>query len=341
MNGSLQLWGVTIAYPWVLLLLLLLPILMFFKGRIGGNPAVRFSSTKILMTASRKRSTARMGAILPAIFFLSLALLIFAAARPQFGRSVTRVHASGVDIMLALDVSGSMKSEDMSIGGERSNRLDAVKAVTQSFISNRPNDRIGVLAFAGRPYLISPPTLDHDWLIANLDRIQVGMVEDSTAIGSAIAAAARRLQARSSKSKILVLLTDGANNAGRISPFTAAEAAKALGIKIYTIGAGSDGPVPYPVRTPFGSIQYQLVEFDTDISTLKKIAAATSGQFFRAADGQSLVKIFRDIDRMEKSKAEVTKISLYKDLFPWFVSAAFALICVELLLSQTLWRRLP
>lgn len=338
MTEPLQFGGLTVIYPWVLFFLLALPILSFFKGRVGGVAAVRFSSTKILMAVGRKRKT---GALLPAISLLALALLIIAAARPQMGKSITRVQASGVDIMLALDVSGSMKAEDMSIGGQRASRVDAVKTVTQAFISRRPNDRIGVIAFAGRPYLVSPPTLDHDWLMANMDRVQVGMVEDSTAIGSAIAAAARRLRDRSAKSKILVLLTDGANNSGRISPFTAAEAAKALGIKIYTVGAGSEGPAPYPIQNAFGGIQYQWVEFDTDLNTLKKIAEMTGGQFFRAADGQSLVKIFREIDQMEKSKAEVTKVSLYRDLFPWLVTVALVLLTLEILLSQTIWKRLP
>lgn len=340
MTEPLQFGGFTIASPWVLFFLFMLPILSFFKGRAGGRPAVQFPSTQVLATVGRRRRSL-VGAMLPAIFLLSLALLIIAAARPQMGKNITHMRASGVDIMLALDVSGSMKSEDMSISGQRASRMDAVKVVTQAFINKRPNDRMGVLAFAGRPYLISAPTLDHDWLMANMDRIQVGMVEDSTAIGSAIAAAARRLKERSAKSKILLLLTDGANNAGRISPLTAAEVAKALGIKIYTIGAGSDGPAPYPVRNVFGGVQYQWMEFETDLNTLKKIAAMTGGKFFRAADGQSLVKIFHEIDQMEKSKAEVTKVSLYRDLFPWFVGTALGLIALELLLSQTLWKRLP
>ncbi len=340
MTEPLHFGGLTIVFPWVLFFLLALPILSFFKGRVGGVAAVRFSSTKILTAVGRKRKSLSR-AFLPAIFFLSMALLIIAAARPQMGKSISRVQASGVDIMLALDVSGSMKAEDMSIGGRRTSRVDAVKVVTQEFISRRPNDRIGIIAFAGRPYLVSPPTLDHDWLMANMDRVQVGLVEDSTAIGSAIAAAARRLRERSAKSKILVLLTDGANNAGRISPVTAAEAAKALGIKIYTIGAGSEGPAPYPVQNVFGNIQYQWVAFDTDLNTLKKISEMTGGQFFRAADGQSLVKIFREIDHMEKTKAEVTKISLYRDLFPWLVTIALTLFILEILLSQTIWKRLP
>lgn len=340
MTEPLHFGGLTIVYPWVLFFLFMLPVLSFLKGRVGGQVAVRFSSTEILTTVGQKRR-ALVGKFLIALFLLALALLILAAARPQWGKSITRIQASGVDIILALDVSGSMKAEDMSINGQRASRVDAVKAVTRTFISKRPNDRIGVIAFGGRPYLVSPPTLDHDWLMANMDRVQVGMVEDTTAIGSAIAAAARRLRERSAKSKILVLLTDGANNAGRISPLTAAEAAKALGIKIYTIGAGSNGRVPYPVQDSLGRTRYQWVEFETDLDTLQKIAEMTGGQFFRAADGQSLVKIFREIDQMEKSKSEFTKVSLYRDLFPWLVTAALALLVLELLLSQTIWKRLP
>ncbi|PWU06593.1 MAG: hypothetical protein C5B47_07395 [Verrucomicrobia bacterium] len=340
MTQPFQFGGLTIVYPWVLFFLLALPILSFLKGRVGGRAAVRFSSTKILTSLGQKRRT-RAGNLLEALLLLALALLILAAARPQWGKSISHIRASGVDIMLALDISGSMKAEDMSIDGRRASRVDAVKAVTQTFISKRPNDRIGVIAFAGRPYLVSPPTLDHDWLMANMDRVRVGIVEDSTAIGSAIAAAARRLRAHGAKSKILVLLTDGANNAGRISPLTAAEAAKALGIKIYTIGAGSNGRVPYPVQDNFGKTVYESAQFMTDLPTLEKIAEVTGGHFFRAADGQSLIKIFREIDQMEKSKSERTKISLYRDLFPWLVTAALALLLLEALLSQTVWKRLP
>jgi Ca-activated chloride channel family protein len=251
------------------------------------------------------------------------------------------VTASGVDIMLVLDVSGSMTAEDYVIGNQRANRIDTVKRVTQQFIEARPNDRIGIIAFAGRPYLVSPLTLDHDWLISNLDRVQIGMVEDSTAIGSALASAANRLKDRDSKTKIIVLLTDGANNAGKVLPLTAAEAAHALGIKIYTIGAGSDGPVPVPLKDPFGRTVYQNMVFDFDEKLLDQVAKLADGKYFRAADTASMGNTFHEIDRLEKTKIQVDKSADYRDLFPFCILLGTFLLLSEALLSQTLWRRLP
>jgi Ca-activated chloride channel family protein len=332
----------TILYPWVLFFLLAVPALFFLREKVGNTvQAVRFSSTKIMLALSRDGKSRARG-FLNAITFLAVALLLLAASRPQLERSNTHIQASGVDIMLAFDVSGSMMAEDMTIGNERVSRIEAVKRIAQQFIAKRLNDRIGIIAFAGHPYLVSPPTLDHGWLITNIDRMQAGMIEeDSTAIGSAIAAAARRLRDHSAKSKVLILLTDGANNAGYISPLTAAEAARVLGIKIYTIGAGSSGPVPYPMLDMFGGTRYRMVEFDSDLDTPKKIAEITGGQFFRAADSQSLMKIFQKVNRMERSRAVMTKISFCLDLFPWPVGIALGLLLVEILLSQTVWKQLP
>ncbi|MEO6845822.1 MAG: VWA domain-containing protein [Chthoniobacterales bacterium] len=333
--------GFAFAHPWVLFLLLLIPVLALLRGRLGGNPGIVFSSVGTLAEiGSRRRS--RAGNFLAALSYLGLALLIVGLARPQFGRTITHTQASGVDIMLLLDVSGSMLSEDFTIGSSRANRIDAVKQVTQKFIESRPNDRIGIIAFAGRPYIVSPPTLDHDWLITNLDRVQVGLVEDGTAIGSAIAVGANRLKNKDAKTRLMVLLTDGANNAGKVSPTTAAEAARALGIRIYTIGAGTRGPVPYPVVDPFGQKRYQLLEtMDADDDTLSKIAKETNGQFFRATDIHSLENIFKDIDKLEKTKIEFQKIAEYRDLFPGFLLAGLILLILEIILSQTVWRKLP
>lgn len=243
--------------------------------------------------------------------------------------------------MLVLDVSGSMAAEDYSIGSSRANRIDAVKRVTQEFIEARPNDRIGIIAFAGRPYLVSPLTLDHEWLIRNLDRVQIGLVEDGTAIGSALASAVARLKDRDAKTKLIVLLTDGANNAGKVLPLTAAEAAKALGIKVYTIGAGSNGPVPVPMKDPFGRTVYQKVVFEFDEKLLGQIAGLADGKYFRAADTRSMADTFKEIDRLEKTKIEVEKSADYHDYFPVLLGLALLLLTAEALLSQTLWRRLP
>jgi Ca-activated chloride channel family protein len=234
-----------------------------------------------------------------------------------------------------------MLAEDFTIGNQRSNRLEAVKLVTEQFIRERPNDRIGIVAFAGRPYLVSPLTLDHDWLIRNLERLRIGLVEDGTAIGSAIASAANRLKDKEAKTKLILLLTDGDNNAGKVQPLTAAEAAKALGIRIYTIGAGTEGEAPFPLQNAFGRTVYRNVLVKFDEKTLADIAAMTSGRYFRATDTNSLRTIFSEIDKLEKSKVEVERTAQYSDLFQWFLIPGLACLALEILLSQTIWRRLP
>jgi len=332
--------GVTVVHPWVLLLLLLVPALAYLRGRFGGTAGVMFPSTAALLRIGHRRRS-RSGAILAGLSYLALAAFLVALSRPQLGREITRIQASGVDIMLLLDVSRSMLAEDFSIGSSRANRLEVTKKVTEQFIRKRPNDRIGIIAFAGRPYLVSPLTLDHDWLIQNLDRLQIGLVEDGTAIGSAIASAANRLKDKEAKTKLIVLLTDGDNNAGKVMPLTAAEAAKALGIRIYTIGAGTQGEAPFPFADPFGRTVYRNVRVEFNEKTIREIAEVTSGIAYRATDTRSLEKIFGEIDKLEKSKVDVEKIAQYRDLFSWFVGTGLALLGIEVLLSQTLWRRLP
>jgi Ca-activated chloride channel family protein len=332
--------GFAFAHPWVLFLLLVIPLLAWLKGKFGGTAGVTFSNTSMLAKIGNRRRS-RAGAFLATLTYLALALFIVALARPQFGRVTTRVQATGVDIMLVLDVSRSMLAEDFTIGNRRANRIDAVKLVTEQFIRERPNDRIGLVAFAGRPYLVSPLTLDHDWLIRNLERLRIGLVEDGTAIGSAIASAANRLKDKEAKTKLIVLLTDGDNNAGKVQPLTAAEAAKALGIRIYTIGAGTEGEAPFPLTNQFGRTVYRNVLVKFDEKTLQEIATMTSGQYFRATDTNSLRTIFGEIDKLEKSKVEVEKTAQYRDLFMWFLIPGLACLALEILLSQTVWRRLP
>lgn len=334
--------GIGFAQPWWLLLLLLIPVLAYLKGRRGGAPTVVFSSTEPLR-ALGGRVHSRAGQFLTGLLFLALALLIVALARPQKGTTLSRVEASGVDILLALDVSGSMQAEDFTIGNQPASRNSVIKKVTEHFIEQRPNDRIGILAFAGRPYLVSPLTLDHQWLLDKImDRVKVGLVEDGTAIGSAIAMAANRLRGdKAAKSRVLILLTDGDNNAGRISPSTAAEAAKAIGVRIYTIGAGSDGVARVPVGRNFmGAMQYQEVE-PLNADGLKEIAKIGDGQFFRATDTRSLTEIYEQIDKLEKSTFEAKQYRQYHDLFPWFLGAGALLLLVQTVLGQTVWRRLP
>jgi len=335
-----EIFGVSFAHAWVLWFLLVIPLISLLKGRTGGRPAIAFSSLRTL-SAIGKEGRSRAGDFLTALAYLALAALIIGAARPQLGRTITRTEASGVDIMLVLDVSRSMLAEDFTIGMQRANRLEAIKSVTEQFIEERPNDRIGIVAFAGRPYLVSPLTLDHDWLIRNLERLRIGLVEDGTAIGSAIVSASNRLKDKEAKTKLVVLLTDGDNNAGKVSPITAAEAAEALGIRIYTIGAGSDGEVPYPMPDRFGRTIYQNVVMTFDEDTLREIADMTGAEYFRATDTASLEKIFSEIDSLEKTKVEVEKIAQYRDLFQWFLATGLGLLTLEAMLSQTIWRRLP
>ena len=332
--------NLSFAQPQMLWLLFLIPLISWLKGKIGGTPGVMFSTTKtIAKIGGRRRS--RAGDFLTGLLYVALACLILALARPQLGKTITRTQASGVDIMLVIDVSRSMLAEDFTIGGQRANRLEAVKGVTEQFIKERPNDRIGIVAFAGRPYLVSPLTLDHDWLVQNLDRTRIGLVEDGTAIGSALASASNRLKDKEAKSKLVVLLTDGDNNSGRVTPLTAAEAAKALGIKVYTIGSGSRGNAPFPFVDPFGRTVYRQIPVEFDEESLQQIATMTGGSYFRATDTQSLQRIFDEIDQLEKSEVEVQKVAQYRDLFPWFVLVGTMLLAAETLLGQTIWRRLP
>jgi Ca-activated chloride channel family protein len=279
--------------------------------------------------------------LVPALRVAVLILTILALARPQFGRAESRYRGEGIDIMLAVDISGSMLAEDFTVDGERANRLEAVKDVVKEFIEDRPNDRVGLVLFGARPYTQCPLTLDHGWLLQNLERAQIGMIEDGTAIGTALATAAGRLKSSEAKSKVIILLTDGQNNAGKVSPLTAADATAALGFKAYTIGAGTRGLAPYPARDLFGNIVYQPVQVDIDEDTLKAIADKTGGKYFRATDTASLQKIYEDIDRLERTEFEAPRYLDYDEWYPWLLLPAVLLLGVELSLSQTVLRKLP
>ena len=341
--------ALTFAQPWMLLLLLAIPLLAYWRGKSGPAAALTFSSIETLR-ALGKSSAARAGKFLRAMLLLSLALLALAMARPQLGKSLTQVEASGIEIMVVLDVSTSMLTKDFTIGGQSATRIDAIRQVTEKFIEGRPNDRIGIIAFAGRPYVVSPMTLDHDWLLKNLERIKIGLVEDGTAIGSGMAAAANRLNDKRSKSRVIVLLTDGENNAGKVPPNTAAEAVKALNIRLYAIGAGINGIAPFPVFNPqngkpltdmFGNVVYQNQRVHFNEAGLKEVAKIADGQFYRATDTKSLEQIFTDIDKLEKTTVAVKKYQQYRDLFPACIMAGLGLLFAQLLLSQTIWKKLP
>ncbi|MEI7940724.1 MAG: VWA domain-containing protein [Verrucomicrobiota bacterium] len=326
--------------PEFLWLLALLPLLALWRGRKGRVAAVEYSNVEIARAVARE-TRSRPVRWTTMLRLLVAALLVLGLARPQWGRGRAEVPASGVDLMLALDVSGSMEALDFNLGGEPASRVEVVKSVVAKFIEARPNDRIGMVAFAGAPYLVSPLTLDHDWLKQNLERVRIGLVEDSTAIGSAVATGVNRLRDQPSKSKVIVLLTDGMNNAGKVAPQTAAEAARAMGVKVYTIAAGSQGEAPVPVKDQFGNQRIAMAKVEVDEVTLKKIAEETGGKFFRATDTDSLKQIYASIDRLEKTTHHVKKFEKYHELFAFAVVPGLLLLGLTLGLEQTRFRRLP
>lgn len=316
-------------YPHLLWLLLLLPLLAALHGRRGKAPAVLFSSTAMAAALAGKKRTSPLRFKKTARLLL-LGLLITAAARPQLGNTTTEIEASGIDILLAVDVSGSMKAMDFTLNGKPANRLEVVKKAMETFIDERPNDRIGLVAFGARPYLVCPLTLDHDWLLKRLDALSIGMVEDGTAIGSAIGSGINRLKDQNSKSRIMILLTDGLNNSGQVPPLVAAETAATMDVKIYTIGAGTRGKAPIPGATVFGQQQMRMIRVDIDEETLAKVADMTGAQYFRATDTKSLKKIYDDINTMETTTRTIKKFEHYRELYPLFVAMALLLLGLEL-----------
>lgn len=328
------------ADPWLLLLLLALPLLAWLKGRRGGQPAFLYSSVGLVKGISGvTRSHAR--SILARLRWLALALLILGLARPQRGATEEPLRASGVDIVVALDLSGSMISEDFVIANERVNRLTVAKEVLREFIRKRSNDRIGLVAFARYPYVAAPLTLDHDFLAQQVDRLQLGSVEDGTAIGSGLMAALNRLRDVKARSKIVILMTDGQNNAGKVPPLTAAETAEALGVRVYAIGVGTRGKAPVPYYDAFGAKRYQEVAVDIDEDTLQQMAKRTGGAYFRADSTDTLREIYARIDRLERTEATVRKYRYYGELFHLLVLPGWFLLMLEIILSNTVWRRLP
>jgi Ca-activated chloride channel family protein len=328
----------TFAHPYVLLLLLLLPVLAWLKGRFGQSAAFLYSSVDLVRPISGlNRSHA--GSVLAGLRWLALALFIVALAQPRLVKGESEIKASGIDIVVAIDMSGSMRSEDF---GEGQSRIKLAKEVLSKFIDNRPNDRIGLVAFAKDAYIASPLTLDHDFLQHNLDRMTIGMIEENrTAIGSALMAALNRLEGLKDKSKIVILMTDGENNSGKVSPLTAAETARALGVKVYTIGIGRRGKAPYPVIDQFGRKQYQWMDVDVDEDTLTKIADMTGGKYYRADSAEIFHRIYGEIDRLEKSEAVVKKYQHFDELFGSVTLAGLAVFLLEMILNHTVWRKLP
>jgi Ca-activated chloride channel homolog len=333
----------TFAHPHLLLLLLLLPLLAWLKGRRGLPPAFLYSSVRLVEGLTHVRRS-RAGAFLSALRWLVLALFIVALAQPRLAKSTTEVKASGIDIMVALDMSGSMISEDFVVGDRRVDRFNMARSVLEGFIDQRPDDRIGLVVFASQAYIATPLTLDHDFLRENLDRLNIGTINaNQTAIGDGLSTALNQLRGIKSKSKIVILMTDGQNNAGNVIPLTAAQAAQALGVKVYTIGVGKQGMAPMPVgRNPFtGEQVYQNEPVDIDEGTLQKIAQLTGGQYYRADNAKRFQQIYAQINQLEKTEEVINKFTQYRELFPWVLSLGLVLLLAEVILGQTVYRKLP
>ena len=331
----------TFAHPWLLLLLLALPLLAWLKGRRDAQPAFLYSSVQLVRGFTGEVQSSA-GAFLRTLRWLALGAFILALARPQLGEGETKISASGIDIVIAIDLSRSMEAEDFKDrNGNRMNRLALAKETVEKFILKRPSDRIGLIAFAGRAYVAAPLTLDHDFLLQNLARLGFDGIEEGTAIGSGLIASVNRLRDLQAKSKLVILLTDGQNNAGKVPPLTAAEAAQALGIKCYTIGVGTHGDAPWPYIDAFGRRQERMLPVDIDEEVLKKVSDKTSGKYYRADNSETLRRIFTEIDQLEKTTAEVKKFQRFREFSHWPVALGLAVLLLEIALANTVWRKLP
>ena len=322
--------------PWFLIFFLIIPYLLWKRKE---QLAISYSSLEILQNI-RAIQVGFLSAIPLALRIFAISLFIIALARPQEGYKRTEILSMGVDIMLALDTSGSMQALDFIKNEKRDTRLAMVKDVVSKFIENRTNDRMGMVIFGSEAYTQCPLTLDQNILQSFLSKLDIGMAGDSTAIGSAVGIAVKRLKDLKSDSKLIILLTDGRNNAGNLAPLQAAQTAKAFGIKIHTIGVGTRGKAPFLVNSIFGQ-RYVYQEVDIDEVTLKEIAKITGGQYFRATDLESLESIYKQIDKMEKSEVKVFDHSEYTELFHYFLIPAILFLLFEIILSNTLLRRLP
>ncbi len=319
-------------YFWVLALI---PILVLYKIFVSNNrkTTLNYSDTKPF--EGTKNWKVRLRELPFFIRLIIIGLIAIILARPQTTSGEEKVTSEGIDIVLALDVSTSMLAQDL-----QPNRIKAAKKTAEEFIDNRPNDRIGLVVFAGQSFTQSPITVDHTILKELLDKLETGMVQDGTAIGMGLATSVSRLKESEAKSRVVILLTDGDNNSGSVSPETAAEIAKTFGIRVYTIGVGTKGKAKYPVQTPFGT-RTQYIDVKLDEAILTKIADITDGKYFRATNNKSLADIYEQIDELEKTKVDVAYFSNHTELYYPYAIAAIALLFIEMLLRFTIFRKLP
>ncbi|MCK5012904.1 MAG: VWA domain-containing protein [Candidatus Omnitrophica bacterium] len=326
--------------PWIILIIpLVLALIIFIKKRQRAT-SFQFSSTGIV-SSLKATWKVRFHQVPYVLRLLAVILFLIALAGPRSVLEETVHKTEGIDIVLAIDASGSMAAEDFVMKARRYNRLDIVKKVVQEFVKERKNDRLGLVAFARLAYTVSPLTTDHSWLLTNLDRVELGLIQDGTAVGSAIVSSVARLENSDAKSKVIILLTDGVNNAGKMSPIEAARVAEAFGIKIYTIGAGTKGRVPFPARDPWGRKVYQNIPIELDEEMLQEVADITGGKYFRATDTESLRNIYEEIDALETVKIEEYGYKEYKELFSYFLIASLMILFLEEVSANTIFLRVP
>lgn len=328
--------GITFAQPNFLFLLLLIPALVawYFYRQKKNNADIRISSTKAFEEGTKSLRLYLYHALY-GLRLLAVTLLIIALARPQSSLSRQDISVEGIDIIMAMDISGSMLARDF-----RPDRLEAAKEVAMEFIDGRPSDRIGLVIFSGESFTQCPLTTDHSVLKNLFKDIKSGMIDDGTALGDGLATAINRLRGSKAISKVIILLTDGVNNMGSVDPLSAAEIAKMYGIRIYTIGVGTMGMAPYPVQTPFG-IQLQSMKVEIDEPLLKNVAKLTDGKYFRATNNSTLRSVYKEIDKLEKSKIDVTEFRKKKEEFLWLALIALALIMVEVVSRNTYFKNIP
>ncbi len=322
--------------PWVLGLLLLIPLALWYRNRRDRSTgALRFSAVDTVEDVGG--GVARWKQWLPgALRVLAAVAMVFALARPQTSVSSQNVLTEGIDIVMVMDLSSSMLAEDLE-----PNRLEAAKLVATDFVSGRLNDRIGVVAFAGKAFTQSPLTFDRNVVQNLLFELESGMIEDGTAVGMGLATAVKRLEASEAASRVAILITDGSNNRGEIGPLTAAQMAEALGVRVYTIGVGTRGQARVPVTDDRGRRRYITTEVDIDEESLQAVAERTGGRYFRATDNQSLAAIYEEIDQLETTEIEVENFTRFEERFPPFLLTGLLLLTLELTLTRTILRRLP
>lgn len=328
--------NITFANPEMLLLLIAVPLLaVWYYYRLQAKESDVRYSTLMPFAGSRQSLKERLRHLPFILRMLVVSLAVIALARPQTTSKGENVYSEGIDIILALDISGSMLAEDF-----QPNRIEAAKSVAQEFITGRTNDRIGLVIFSGESFTQCPLTVDYEVLKSLIKPLKSGMIEDGTAIGLGLANGINRLRESKAKSKVIILLTDGVNNRGEIDPITAAQIAQSFGIRVYTVGVGTAGEAPYPVQTPYGT-RYQMVPVEIDEKVLRQVAEMTDGKYFRATDNRKLRAIYREIDALEKTRIEVRSFRRYTELFYSFALAAVLLLLADIGVSRTWLRKIP